>query len=126
MTWADIKYFKPSEFDSPDKPGSGEDYMSLEFVKVLDNIRAAVGFPLKVNSGFRTRAHNRAVGGATTSAHMTGYAADIHTGSWDKTFKVLHSAITRGIKRIGIPASGTYIHLDMSPNHASPRVWFYP
>lgn len=45
-------------------------------VEVLEPIRAAVGAPLFITSGFRSWSVNRAVGGAMTSAHMDGLAAD--------------------------------------------------
>ena|SRR6185295_9788417 len=126
MSWDAVKFFKPGEFDSPDKPGSGLTGMDVRFVLVLDKIRAKVGFPLQVNSGFRTAAHNHAVGGVSSSAHTKGIAADIHTGGWAETFKVIDAARFYGIQRIGIPASGTYVHLDMSGTLPSPRYWFYP
>lgn len=44
--------------------------------EILDPARQAVG-PLRISSGYRCPALNRAVGGSTTSAHMQGYAADV-------------------------------------------------
>lgn len=44
---------------------------------LLDPIRIAIGQPIKVNSGFRNIATNKAVGGVSTSAHCSGLAADI-------------------------------------------------
>ena len=44
---------------------------------LLDPLREAWGSAIKVTSGFRCPALNRAVGGAKKSAHMTGYAADL-------------------------------------------------
>lgn len=125
MTWSDIKHFKPSEFDSPDAPGSGLMNMDLKFVNILDKIREKVGVPLKINSGYRTAAHNKAVGGVGSSAHRRGTGADIHTGGWDLTFKVVDAARFFGIKRIGIPKNGNYVHLDTDGTLPSPRYWFY-
>lgn len=45
--------------------------------KLLDPLRYAYGKPIKVNSGYRCPALNKAVGGVTTSAHLQGYAADL-------------------------------------------------
>ena len=42
----------------------------------LEPIRAMVG-PLKVNSGYRSEAVNKAVGGSKSSAHCFGHAADV-------------------------------------------------
>ena len=48
---------------------------------VLDPLRAAYGKPIMVNSGYRSPLLNKAVGGAATSQHLTGEAADISVGS---------------------------------------------
>lgn len=44
---------------------------------LLDPLREAWGSPIIVNSGFRNAKLNHAVGGSSTSAHLTGHAADI-------------------------------------------------
>lgn len=43
----------------------------------LDPLRAHIGLPIRITSGFRNREVNTAVGGSSTSAHMRGEAADI-------------------------------------------------
>lgn len=48
---------------------------------VLDPLRNLFGKPVLVSSGFRSNDLNRAVGGAATSQHMKGEAADIYTGT---------------------------------------------
>lgn len=45
--------------------------------KVLDPLREAYGKPIRVNSGFRSARLNKAIGGAVSSDHLTGRAADI-------------------------------------------------
>lgn len=47
---------------------------------VLDPLRIWYSKPITVNSGYRCPALNKAVGGAATSQHMNGQAADIDTG----------------------------------------------
>lgn len=49
--------------------------------QLLDPIRAAWGAPVTVNSGYRSSALNRAVGGVPSSQHVKGEAADITVGS---------------------------------------------
>lgn len=44
---------------------------------VLEPLRKAYGKPIKVTSGFRCKKLNKAVGGASTSQHTYGQAADI-------------------------------------------------
>ena len=47
--------------------------------KVLDPLREAYGKPIIVTSGYRCERLNRAVGGAASSQHVKGEAADIRS-----------------------------------------------
>ena len=46
---------------------------------VLDPLREAYGKPIVVTSGYRCEKLNRAVGGAASSQHVKGQAADIRS-----------------------------------------------
>lgn len=48
---------------------------------VLDPLREAWGKPVIVNSGYRCKELNKAVGGAPASQHVKGQAADITAGT---------------------------------------------
>lgn len=48
---------------------------------LLDPLREAWGAPVRVHSGYRCPALNRAVGGAAESQHLAGEAADITAGN---------------------------------------------
>lgn len=48
---------------------------------VLDPAREKIGKPITINSGYRCPELNKAVGGALTSQHTKGEAADITAGS---------------------------------------------
>lgn len=43
----------------------------------LNRLRSWAGKPVRVNSGFRTHAYNREIGGAKKSKHLLGMAADV-------------------------------------------------
>src|SRR6266404_3127368 len=43
---------------------------------LLEPVRVILGVPLHINSGYRSPEVNAAIGGATSSAHMQGRAAD--------------------------------------------------
>lgn len=49
----------------------------LSLAKTLEIIRALANKPIKISSGYRSKAVNDAVGGKPSSAHTLGYAADI-------------------------------------------------
>ena len=44
---------------------------------VLEPLRVAMGEPIKIGSGFRSQALNKAVGGVANSQHCKGQAADL-------------------------------------------------
>ena len=48
----------------------------------LEKVRALVGRPVNVTSGYRSPALNKAIGGAINSAHMQGLAADINVNGY--------------------------------------------
>ena len=52
-------------------------FVDSELVQVLQAIRDHFGAPVVITSGYRTAAHNKAVGGAVYSQHQYGRAADI-------------------------------------------------
>lgn len=108
-----LKYFKRSEFDSPDVAGSG-DGMSRELLEKLEALRKRVGRPLRINSGFRTAAHNASIKGKANSAHLRGLAADISTLDSKVRFAVLEAARSLGIRRLEI--APRHVHIDVDPS----------
>lgn len=64
---------------------------------VLDPLRKAYGKPIKINSGFRSTALNKAVKGSPTSDHMTGRAADITGGSPVENKKLFYLVQSLGL-----------------------------
>ena len=60
--------------------------------KVLQPLRDKYQKPMTVNSGYRCPELNRIVGGAATSQHVKGEAADIRTGSQTETYRLAHLA----------------------------------
>lgn len=117
-----LKHFKLSEFDSPDAPGSGSQ-MQPKFLQLLDNARAIAGIAFKVNSGYRTKAHNAKIGGVDDSSHCTGWAADIAASSGTAKFQIVNACLKAGFTRIGI-ASG-FIHVDCDPTKPDQVIWTY-
>lgn len=86
---------------------------------VLDPLREAWGKPLHVNSGYRCRALNKAVGGVPASQHMRGEAADITAGSKDAN-RELYSLL----RQLNLPVDQainekdfSWIHVSYGPRH---------
>lgn len=57
---------------------------------VLDPLREMYGKPITVTSGYRSKAVNKSVNGATSSQHALGEAADISVGSKEENKKLFN------------------------------------
>lgn len=123
MNFDNIKHFKSFEFDSSDSPGSGL-MMNQEFVERLDKMRDSMGMPLSVVSGFRTPAHNNAVGGEPNSAHLRGLAVDFAAIGSSSRAAIVIAAVRAGFNRIGIGTS--FVHLDADTSLPQFVFWLYP
>jgi len=80
---------------------------------LLEQVRALVGAPIAISSGYRSPALNRAVGGAANSAHVLGLAADIGTA------KLAPKALALLIRQSDIAFDqliyeGTWVHIALS------------
>ncbi len=64
---------------------------------VLDPCRRMYGNPISVNSGYRSLEVNKKVGGAATSQHLKGEAADITGGSCSENKKLFEILKSRGV-----------------------------
>jgi hypothetical protein len=121
------KYFKQSEFDSKDDPGSGK-FMDPALIEILDIIREECNFPFIVNSGVRTKVHNVEEGGKENSDHLVkydGYAhgVDIRAITGVQKFKIISSALRNGIVRIGV--GSTFVHLGNWIGNPQEVLWTY-
>ena len=67
---------------------------------VLDPLREAWGKPIRVSSGYRCPKLNKVVGGASSSQHMKGQAADITslTDDWSENLKLLKLLLNSDIE----------------------------
>ncbi len=121
---AEIKVanFKDSEFRCPCGKCSGlpSKGVDKEFKQLLEIVRAKNGNkPLTVRSGYRCSAHNKTVGGAKASQHISNpiWAADIMcpTGSRDDLEKVCDEVF----RNHGVGMRGwSIVHVDRRPNRA--------
>lgn len=68
-------------------------HLSFGVINILQPLRDYLGKPIKVTSGFRSPALNKAVSGSPKSQHLTGNAADIVLSSnadYDKAIDFLY------------------------------------
>lgn len=100
-------HFSRHEFDSHDGARAAP---TVALIAALEKLRARKGgAPLRIISGYRSPAHNRAVGGAKKSRHMFNDAADIPKGYCN-----IDDAIAAGFRGIGF-CGNSVVHVDMRP-----------
>lgn len=118
-------HFHASEFAQPERhgyaalpyPAPWHDRL-LALCQVLECIRLETAGPLIITSGYRSRAYNRAIGGARLSQHVEGRAADMQTDRLPPAD--LYALILALIKHDGLPVGGLglyphFVHVDIRP-----------
>lgn len=116
-------HFKVREFRCHD--GSDKILMATETVELLEKVRAFYGeakgveCTIVVNSGYRTPAYNRRIGGATRSQHIAGRAVDftvrIPGGGIVSPLTVyndIHTMRIFGHHNGGLGRYGRFTHID--------------
>jgi uncharacterized protein YcbK (DUF882 family) len=115
------QYFQEYEFASPDEQGSGL-LMDANFLYKLNYARHLAETAFVITSGYRTIAHNKAVGGSKTSSHLSGLAVDISARNSLERLRIIQGLIDAGFTRIGIGNNFCHVDLDTSKSDA---LWLY-
>lgn len=113
-----LDYFKVSDFDCQE---TGQNEMCEEFLRKLDALRHACGFPFIVTSGYRSPQHSIEAGKSKPGMHTSGCAADIRALNGSQKYIILQKALEMGFTGIGV--AKTFIHLDTRTT--TPVVWNY-
>lgn len=92
-------------------PCCGEMYLDAVAMDALQKLRAEWGKPVRINSGHRCAAHNKAVNGVADSMHLRAVAFDCHCPKAEQTAFVL-AAIKSGFTGIG-DSYKNFVHVDM-------------
>lgn len=80
---------------------------------LLEQVRTLVGAPIRVSSGYRSKALNKEIGGAASSKHVLGLAADITTAAM--TPLALAKLISQSTLQFDqVIFEGTWVHLGLS------------
>ena len=113
----------------PNVPGENErEALEVLTLALLDPLREIWGKPIYVNSGYRSPALNKAVGGVANSQHMKGQAADIttcNTASNRKLFALIRDG-GFDFDQLIDEANGTWIHVSyVSPSENRRQVLKY-
>lgn len=113
------KNFTRQEFDCKDGTPVPPQYFGnvQELAENLQVLRDHIGEPVMVTgSGYRTPAHNKKVGGAPQSQHLTASGADINARSYTpkKLAAVIEKLIAAGkMKQGGLGIYPGFVHYDI-------------
>lgn len=102
--------FKVKEFACKD--GSDVTFIAPDLIDVLQKIRNHFGKAVHINSGYRTPAYNKKVGGATYSQHLYGTAADIRINGVEPK-DIADYAETLLLSTGGIGRYKNFVHVDV-------------
>ena len=117
--WDDIRHFKREEFRCQCKgkycngfPVEPQEKM----VRTVDEIRRRLGVPVTIvesgGSGVRCPVHNANVGGVANSNHLTGNAADLHSGKSPEEMARVAEEVMGNTGEIGIYDWGIHVGVN--------------
>lgn len=84
----------------------------------LEGVRTLLGSPITVNSGYRSPALNKAIGGSAKSQHVTGEAVDFICPGFGSPLDVCRAIVKSGLKFDQMIYEGTWVHISFC---AKPR-----
>lgn len=82
----------------------------------MEEVRRLLGErPIHVSSGYRCPELNRAVGGAKTSAHLTGHAVDFNCYGFGRPLDVCRKIARSEIRFDQLIEEGSWVHISFDP-----------
>ncbi len=95
----------------------GNELAALHFTAAgMERVRACLGFPIKINSGYRSPQVNKLVGGSVNSQHCKGEAVDFVCPAFGTPLKICQ-ALRGSMKILGIDQliqEGTWVHISFT------------
>lgn len=135
----ELKYFTHAEFVAAAKFTQYDLNLKSQFeedpfsfydplvLRALDEIRHLAGFPFILTCTFRSQSYERSKNRSGNSAHSNlvskPSAFDIRCTSDSQRFRLVHSALAVGCRRIGIGSN--FVHLDFSQKLSQRVIWTY-
>jgi hypothetical protein len=102
-------------------PGPLEQANLTRIAATLEQVRALLGVPMHINSGYRSPTVNRAVGGSATSAHCDGRAADFIAPEYGTPQEVARAIRDSAIQFDQLIYEGTWVHIGIPADGAQDR-----
>ena len=109
FAWRELACKDGSQVPSDHRPNA------VALCAELEVLRAELGRPIYITSGYRTPEHNRRVGGARSSFHLTARAADIVVAGFlpGEVYATIERLIREGrMHEGGLGLYRGWVHLD--------------
>jgi len=84
-------------------------------VSGMEQVQGLLDHPLRVDSGYRCPALNRAVNGAPNSAHLRGYAVDFVCPGYGSPRQIVETIRDSGIPFDQVICEGSWVHISFDP-----------
>ena len=115
---SELRFFTLDEFDCQH---TGTNRMDTEFLRRLDALRDACGFPFRITSGYRDPSHPIEAKKKKSGTHSQGIAADIAVADGAQRRILVAQALRLGFGGVGV--ARTFIHVDT--RDTTPVLWLY-
>jgi uncharacterized protein YcbK (DUF882 family) len=112
-------HFNKKEFASKDGAGMPEEvWANVQILaRQLEVLRAHLNAPIHINSGYRSKQHNKSIKGSSkNSQHLYGKAADIVVKGYttEQVYEAIEHLIEIGeMKEGGLGLYETFVHYDI-------------
>lgn len=81
----------------------------------LEAVRELLDKPIRINSWYRCKQLNRAIGSLDTSAHTQGWAIDFVCPDYGTPKQICEAIIRSGIEYDQLIQEGTWVHISFDP-----------
>ena len=89
---------------------------------MMESVRVMLGSaPITINSGYRSKRLNTALGGALNSAHMTGRACDFTCSGYGTPIEICRRLSDSGLSFDKLIMEGTWVHIQIPESSEKPR-----
>ena len=92
-----------------------------DLAQLLEAVRAALGYPLHITSGYRCDRLNTIIGGSRSSRHMLGLAADFVCPGFGRPAKAARAIVRSPLAFDQLIYEHTWLHLGLPVPGDAPR-----
>lgn len=87
-----------------------------KLAQLMESVRAHLGVPIIVSSGFRSKALNDAIGGAPSSQHLTGQACDFIAPGYGAPVTICSHLVDQvSVDYDQLIQEGRWVHISWAP-----------